>query len=106
MEKIRQEIRFLCTGLLCEVKLGKGGNGSEEMLEHIFNELKKGGNGGEVYAPLLADKDVRVRFEAAYRCLMLGERVSEAKKELMLLAKFSPNAIPRYNAQTVLDELK
>ena len=106
MEKIRQEIKFLCTGLLCDVKLGASGNGSEEMLDHIFSELKENPVAEQVYAPLFFEKDAKVRFEAARRCLMLGVNITEAKKELMMLAKFNSNPILRYNAETVLGELQ
>ena len=106
MENIRQEIKFLCTGLLCEVKLGPSENGSEEMLDHIFSELKKTPVAAQVYGDLLSEDDVKVRFEAARRCFALGENLAEAKKELMMMAKFSPNAILRYNAEITLSEAK
>lgn len=102
MEKIRQEIAFLCTGLLCETRIGAAGNGSEEMLEYIFGELKGKGIAAEVYRELLCHGDLKVRFEAARRSIMLGANMQEAKKELLLMAKFSPNAVLRYNAQQAL----
>lgn len=106
MKKLKQEIIFLCTGLLCEVKTGASQNGSEQMLDHIFSEIRQESFAAELYRELLCNDDVKVRFEAARRSLMLNENVREAKKELMLLSRFSPNPILRYNAQAALNELE